>query len=49
MSQSAVIVEAVRNLLDHAQDAARIVSFAGIAVGPVGALSEQVDSILYRR
>lgn len=47
VSQSAVIVEAVRSLPDREQDVERIVSFAAITDGPQEALSEQVDSILY--
>jgi len=49
VSQSAVIVEAVRSLPDREQDVDRITSFAGITDGPSEALSEQVDAILYGR
>lgn len=47
MSQSAVIVEAVRSFNEREQDVERIVSFPGITDGPAEALSEQVDAILY--
>jgi hypothetical protein len=47
VSQSAVIVDAVRSLPDADQDVERIVSFPGIDDGPVEALSEHVDAILY--
>jgi hypothetical protein len=47
VSQSAVIVEAVRGLPELDQDPERILSFAGITDGPREALSEQVDAILY--
>lgn len=49
ISQSAVIVEAVRKLDEGEQEVERIVSFPGIADGPPEALSEQVDAILYGR
>jgi predicted transcriptional regulator len=47
ISQSAVIVEAVRSLPEAHQDVQRILSFAGIIDGPAEALSERVDEILY--
>ena len=47
VSQSAIIVEAVRTLPEPDQDIERIVSFPGIDDGPVEALSEQVDAIVY--
>jgi predicted transcriptional regulator len=47
VSQSAIFVDAVRTLPEADQDVERIVSFPGIDDGPVEALSEQVDAILY--
>jgi hypothetical protein len=47
VSQSAIIVDAVRTLPEPDQDVEQIVSFAGIEDGPREALSEQVDAILY--
>jgi hypothetical protein len=47
VSQSAVIVEAVRSLPEQDQDVERIIAFPGIADGAPEPLSEQVDAILY--
>jgi predicted transcriptional regulator len=47
VSQSAIIVEAVRGMAEVDQDVERIISFPGIDDGPAEALSEQVDAILY--
>jgi hypothetical protein len=47
ISQSAVIVEAVRALPDPDQDVDRFMSFAGVIKGAPPRLSEQVDSVLY--
>jgi hypothetical protein len=47
VSQSAVIVEAVRGLSEADQDIERILSYSGAIDGSPEALSEQVDSILY--
>lgn len=47
ISQSAVIVEAVRALPDPDQDVDRFMSFAGVIKGAPSRLSEQVDSVLY--
>lgn len=47
VSQSAIIVDAIRTLPELDQDVERIVSFPGIDDGPAEALSEQVDAILY--
>jgi predicted transcriptional regulator len=47
VSQSAVIVEAIRSLPEQGQDVERIISFAAIDDGRPEALSEQVDAILY--
>jgi predicted transcriptional regulator len=47
VSQSAIIVDAVRTLPEPDQDVERIVSFPGIDHGPAEALSEQVDAIVY--
>jgi len=47
ISQSAVIVEAVRALPDPDQDVDRFMSFAGAIKGAPPRLSEQVDAVLY--
>jgi predicted transcriptional regulator len=47
VSQSAVVVEAVRGLPMPDQDIERIISFADTIDGLPETLSEQVDAILY--
>lgn len=47
ISQSAVIVEAVRAFPDTEQDVERILAWSGVIDGPSVALSEQVDATLY--
>jgi hypothetical protein len=45
VSQSAVVVEAVRALPDPGQDVERLMSFAGVITDAPPDLSEHVDSI----
>jgi hypothetical protein len=47
VSQSAVIVDAIRTMSEPEQDLERLLSFAGTIDGPAEALSEQVDAVLY--
>lgn len=47
VSQSALIVEAIRAFPEGEQDVERILAWSGIIDGPPAALSEQVDATLY--